>query len=207
MTALNVFPRDRETSLVWRAIHVAHALTLQASEARASAYNDDQCFDSSDLSIDARAPGRARRRKRSVDRVGPAKEMSATCRRCRRQLDAALAAALRRRVEPRARGAKKKLSMTCRNTKKIARELPSHDGIAQRATKNDSFCRREARLRGRAWLSKAHSPPADWPCRRWPSSPDRRTIRASSAWPAPARPCRDLRRSPRRSPLRSRPCR
>jgi len=180
---------------------------MEASDARAGARDDDQCFDSFDLSIDAPRTLQTRRRMRSVDRVDAAREMSATCRRCRRPLDAALGAPLRRRAEQRASDVKKKLSMTRRSAKKIARELPSRDGIAQRATKIDSFRRGKARLRGRAWLSKAHSPPADWPCRRLPSSPDRRTIRASSAWPAPARPCRGLRRSPRRSPLQSRPYR
>jgi len=39
--------------------------------------------------------------------------------------------------------------------------------------------------------SAARSRPADWPCRRTPSSPGRRTSRSVSGWFAPARPSRD----------------
>ena len=61
--------------------------------------------------------------------------------------------------------------------------------------------------RSRASPSPMHSPPADWPCRRSPSSPGRRTSRPATAWPAPAPPCPGWPRSPPRPPPRWRRCR
>ena len=62
-----------------------------------------------------------------------------------------------------------------------------------------------ARLRARASCAAVRSPPVDWPCRRRPSSPARRTSRWLSGWTSRRRPCPGSCRRSRRPLSRSRP--
>lgn len=89
---------------------------------------------------------------------------------------------LRRRQKP--------FKKSCAQAKKTRSAEGAHAG----KMRSPRMTQRKMRIRSRACSSGYRSPPADWPCRRSPSSPVRQTSRAWSVWPAPARPCPDWRR-------------
>ncbi len=91
----------------------------------------------------------------------------------------------------RLRAGKKKFWKLARCAQLWLREERATIKIAHRTAKVIRFDVVARRLRSPICSSTGRSPPVDSLCRRWSSSPVRRTIRAWSASPRPGRPCRD----------------